>query len=404
MWPYNNSLQQKLIHIEGNGMTDNNVEEDLEQFQELLNCPEQNWLLGAGISFNAKIPLMYPLTNRVFELINNDTETLNLVNILKSQLPSNVHIEHILSHLGDYAAIASRSMTKKIDICGQEFTIECIEQSHNKILNHIANTIRYGYVGGDKKEIGDENNFIVNIEDHLIFIKTLFYNLRAGVNERRKPVRLFTINYDTLIEDALSLNKIPYWDGFSGGAVAYRSYKYGQIEPTGEAKAYVIKMHGSIDWYQTDDGSLWRVRDRDTYPSKNNRVLIYPQSTKYVATQKDPFSSQFDLFRKALSSSSYHVLIICGYSFGDEHINQEIFLSMSNPNNKTVLIAFCQEVENKIPDILDEWRKADWGKRIYIATQNGLYVGNNSAIKRKDGYDDWWTFSGMSVMMKEGVI
>lgn len=380
------------------------VDEEFEQFQELLNCPEQNWLLGAGISYNAKIPLMYPLTNRVVELLNDSPDVLKLVNILKVQLPQDVHIEHILSQLGDYSAIASRSVTKEISIGNTIFTLDQIESAHNEILNHIADTIRYGYVEGEKREVGDKDNFIVRIDDHFNFIKTLFYNLRAGINERRKPVRLFTTNYDTLLEDALSLNKIPYWDGFSGGAVAYRTYRYGQSEPVSEAKAYVVKMHGSIDWYQNDDGYLWRVRDRDTYPPKNRRVLIYPQSTKYVATQKDPFSSQFDLFRKAISSPSYNVLIVCGYSFGDEHINQEISLSMSNPDSKTVLLAFCQEINGSIPDVLNTWRKEVWGKRIYIATQEGLYVSDKPVLKRKEKYDDWWTFSGITTVMKEGVI
>ncbi|AHK19144.1 hypothetical protein BF17_07320 [Yersinia similis] len=380
------------------------VDEEFEQFQELLNCPEQNWLLGAGISYNAKIPLMYPLTNRVVELLNDSPDVLKLVNILKVQLPQDVHIEHILSQLGDYSAIASRSVTKEISIGNTIFTLDQIESAHNEILNNIADTIRYGYVEGEKREVGDKDNFIVRIDDHFNFIKTLFYNLRAGINERRKPVRLFTTNYDTLLEDALSLNKIPYWDGFSGGAVAYRTYRYGQSEPVSEAKAYVVKMHGSIDWYQNDDGYLWRVRDRDTYPPKNRRVLIYPQSTKYVATQKDPFSSQFDLFRKAISSPSYNVLIVCGYSFGDEHINQEISLSMSNPDSKTVLLAFCQEINGSIPDVLNTWRKEVWGKRIYIATQEGLYVSDKPVLKRKEKYDDWWTFSGITTVMKEGVI
>ncbi|MFA3758976.1 SIR2 family protein [Yersinia sp. 2466 StPb PI] len=382
----------------------NDVDEEFEQFQELLNCPEQNWLLGAGISYNAKIPLMYPLTNRVVELLNDSPDVLKLVNILKVQLPQDVHIEHILSQLGDYSAIASRSVTKEISIGDTIFTLDQIESAHNEILNNIADTIRYGYVEGEKREVGDKDNFIVRIDDHFNFIKTLFYNLRAGINERRKPVRLFTTNYDTLLEDALSLNKIPYWDGFSGGAVAYRTYRYGQSEPVSEAKAYVVKMHGSIDWYQNDDGYLWRVRDRDTYPKKNHRVLIYPQSTKYVATQKDPFSSQFDLFRKAISSPSYNVLIVCGYSFGDEHINQEISLSMSNPDSKTVLLAFCQEINGCIPDVLNTWRKEVWGKRIYIATQEGLYVSDKPVLKRKEKYDDWWTFSGITTVMKEGVI
>lgn len=383
-------------------MIDSTAEEELEQFQELLNCPEQNWLLGAGISFNANIPLMYPLTHRAIELISDKPEILKLVDTIKSQLPKDAHIEHILSHLGDYSAIASRSVTKSISIGEDEFGLEKIEYAHNEILNSIANTIRYGYVEG--KEIGDSNNFIVKIDEHFEFIKTLFYNFRAGINERRKPVRLFTTNYDTLLEDALSLNKIPYWDGFSGGAVAYRNYRYGQDEPLGDAKAFVVKMHGSIDWYQNDDGYLWRVRDRDTYPIKNQRVLIYPQSTKYIATQKDPFSSQFDLFRKAISSPSYNVLIVCGYSFGDDHINQEISLSMSNPDSKTVLLAFCQEVENKLPETLKTWLNGTWGNRVYIATQNGLHISNRKPIKRKEDYDDWWTFAGMTMVMKEGVI
>ncbi|MEI7214648.1 SIR2 family protein [Pectobacterium versatile] len=385
-------------------MKDDHTEDDLEQFQELLNCPEQNWLLGAGISYSAKIPLMYPLTNRVLELVKNDVDTLNLIQIIKSQLPPNLHIEHILSHLGDYAAIASRTLSKKIDICGETFSLDEIEKNHNVILKHIADTIRFGYIESPVKEIGHSNNYIVDIKEHFEFIQTLFYSLRAGINERRRPIRLFTTNYDTLLEDALSLNKISYWDGFSGGAVAYRSYKYGQNEPTSDAKAYVIKMHGSIDWFQHEDGSLWRIRDRDTYPKKNNRVLIYPQSTKYIATQKDPFSSQFDLFRKSLSAMSYHVLIVCGYSFGDEHINQEIYLSMSNPNSKTILLAFCQEVNNELPEVLNEWRSGSWGERVYIATQNGLYVADRTPVKRKDEYDDWWTFSGMTKVLREGVI
>ncbi|HBS5952148.1 TPA: SIR2 family protein [Klebsiella variicola] len=385
-------------------MKNSEIENDLEQFQELLNCPEQNWLLGAGISYSAKIPLMYPLTSRIMELIQEDAEAVNLITKIKSELPPNLHIEHILSHLGDYSAIASRTLKKEIEICKENFTLDCIEKNHNKILKYIADTIRYGYVEKPEKIIGDKDNFIVDIKEHFNFINTIFYSLRAGINERRKPIRLFTTNYDTLLEDALALNRIPYWDGFSGGAVAYRSYQYGQIEPMNDAKAHIIKMHGSIDWFQNDDGSLWRVRDRDTYPIKNNRVLIYPQSTKYIATQKDPFSAQFDLLRKSLNSLSYHVLIVCGYSFGDEHINQEINLSLSNPNNKTVLLAFCEEVDNKIPEVLDVWRCSDWGERVYVATQNGLYVGSKSPIKRKDEYDDWWTFSGMTKVLKEGVL
>lgn len=48
--------------------------------------------------------------------------------------------------------------------------------------------------------------------------------------------------------------------------------------------------------------------------------------------------------------------------------------------------------------------KGGLGKRIYIATQEGLYVSDKPVLKRKEKYDDWWTFSGITTVMKEGVI
>ena len=41
------------------------------QIEEHLKCSEQSWLLGAGISFDAKLPLMYPLTNKVSSIVSS---------------------------------------------------------------------------------------------------------------------------------------------------------------------------------------------------------------------------------------------------------------------------------------------------------------------------------------------
>jgi hypothetical protein len=162
-------------------------------------------------------------------------------------------------------------------------------------------------------------------------------------------------------------------------------------------------LHGSIDWYLGDDGKVWRVRDRDLYPDRAGRVLIYPQSTKYVATQRDPFAAQFDVFRRALSNGTDNVLAICGYSFGDDHINQEIEFAMSAATSKTTILAFCGEFP-VIPQMLDQWRKSSWGKRVYVMTQHGLYVGPVGPLHgRSDGKSlDWWTFGGVTKVLENG--
>ncbi|HLW56575.1 MAG TPA: SIR2 family protein [Bacteriovoracaceae bacterium] len=386
---------------------DDLIDDELfSQIDKHLECSEQSWLLGAGISFDAKLPLMYPLTNKVKKDVKNNNNELydNIIAPLFDELPESCHIEHVLSHLGDYAALAERNKEKKAAINGRGVELAALEEAHNIILESISNIIRCGYVEGRDGRADEEGTLsapIVDIESHFEFVDTLFNHASAGVYERRKTVNIFTTNYDTLLEDALALNKVPYWDGFAGGAVAHRIQRYGEPVPINGQRANLIKMHGSIDWFLCDKGYVWRVRDNDRYPKADRRVLIYPQATKYIATQQDPFSSQFDLFRKSLNSSQSNTLAVCGYSFGDDHINNEIEFAISKEENKTVLLAFL-ECRNEIPVCLEKWRRSSFGSRVLVVSLHGLYVGSQGPFKRKDDDDYWWTFKGVTSVLKNG--
>lgn len=386
---------------------DDLIDDELfSQIDKHLECSEQSWLLGAGISFDAKLPLMYPLTNKVKKDVKNNSNELydNIIAPLFDELPESCHIEHVLSHLGDYAALAERNKEKKAAINGRGVELAALEEAHNIILESISNIIRCGYVEGRDGRADEEGTLsapIVDIESHFEFVDTLFNHASAGVYERRKTVNIFTTNYDTLLEDALALNKVPYWDGFAGGAVAHRIQRYGEPVPINGQRANLIKMHGSIDWFLCDKGYVWRVRDNDRYPKADRRVLIYPQATKYIATQQDPFSSQFDLFRKSLNSSQSNTLAVCGYSFGDDHINNEIEFAISKEENKTVLLAFL-ECRNEIPVCLEKWRRSSFGSRVLVVSLHGLYVGSQGPFKRKDDDDYWWTFKGVTSVLKNG--
>ncbi len=386
---------------------DDLIDDELfSQIDKHLECSEQSWLLGAGISFDAKLPLMYPLTNKVKKDVKNNNNELydKIIAPLFDELPERCHIEHVLSHLGDYAALAERNKEKKAAINGRGVELAALEEAHNIILESISNVIRCGYVEGRDGRADEEGTLsapIVDIESHFEFVDTLFNHASAGVYERRKTVNIFTTNYDTLLEDALALNKVPYWDGFAGGAVAHRIQRYGEPVPVNGQRANLIKMHGSIDWFLCDKGYVWRVRDNDRYPKADRRVLIYPQATKYIATQQDPFSSQFDLFRRSLNSSQSNTLAVCGYSFGDDHINNEIEFAISKEENKTVLLAFL-ECRNEIPACLEKWRKSSFGSRVLVVSLHGLYVGSQGPFKRKDDDDYWWTFKGVTSVLKNG--
>ena len=275
---------------------------------------------------------------------------------------------------------------------------------HAIFLKWISDTIRWGYVHAHEdfpEQIGTREDPIVKVDWHQAFVSALFNRGQAGVSERRSAVKLFTTNYDTLLEDALSLCCFSYWDGFIGGAVAFRSHRYGENEPDLVGyRAHVIKLHGSIDWHLGEDERVWRVRDDDLYPNKSTRVIIYPQAAKYLATQRDPFAAQFDLFRRTLGTGSENVLAICGYSFGDEHINQEIELALQRPENKTTILAFSSSLN----PVLERWKTLPWAKRLYVITGDGLYVGNDGPLfpPLNGEKRDWWTFGGVTRILNSG--
>lgn len=379
----------------------------LKQVDQHLSHANQAWLLGAGVSCNSGLPLMAPLTKQVFKLAKGQAHE-QILKDLQSELHDSAHIEHMLSQLGDYTAIAIRVASRSVTIEGNTYVEKDLVAAHKAITNDIAKTIRWGYVEATdnvEEKVGGSENLIVSVEHHSKFVHALFEKRQAGLREPRKPVHFFTTNYDTLLEDALALGCYRYWDGFTGGAVAFREQKFGRAAPNDGLRAKVMKLHGSIDWILGDEGDVWRVRDTDLYPKRNGSVLIYPQSTKYVSTQRDPFAAQFSMLRELLGSRSELVFAVCGYSFGDEHINEELELALSLPVSKATLIAFCKESAQGLPKDLERWRQSRWGERVYVLTQRGLYWGSQGPLHQMDeGEHDWWTFQGTTRFLEDGGI
>ncbi len=349
---------------------------------------------------------MCSLTDRVFILAETEGQENDkkILEFLKNELPDDAHIEHILSQLGDRRTIAGRSKNNKATFGDVILDLVSLDELHQRILEWLAETIRWGYKpaeGNNLEIVGSREKPIVTVDDHKNFISAIFNRSQAGVAERRQAVRLFTTNYDTLIEDALAMERFSYWDGFSGGAVAFRSHRYGDNEPKNGYRAHVIKLHGSIDWRLDEGDRVLRIRDGDLYPEKKARIIIYPQSIKYLATQRDPFAAQLELFRRFLASREENVLAICGYSFGDDHINQEIEMALQHSENRTTILAFSQHLHC----ILDSWLKKPWGKRVYVITENDIFVGENQskASPANRSKHKWWTFDGVTKIINNGV-
>jgi hypothetical protein len=384
----------------------NDFEIMIENLSQHLSSDRQAWLFGAGISCDANIPLMYQLTYRVKDIIEKSNDiNKEIYKLLSDDLDKAAHIEHYLSHLGDLIALAGRSKNKSALIGNKNFQEKDLCFLHSEIVKAIGTTVRYGYrKSDDKEDIGTLDNSIIDISLHRKFIKALFQtreNLKS-----RSNITFFTTNYDTLFEDAMALEKSVVIDGFSGGAMGIWNPKEFETRTIPPNQYHFYKLHGSVDWYKNNEFGLVRARYGTKYLSNLSEIMIYPQATKYVETQKDPFASLFAQLRTVINSDEpNNVFITCGYSFGDDHINSEIEAALKLPSNKINIIAFFKE--NPEGDIvinktLDSWlQNTQFGKRIFVAGENGLYNNSLTPVGLNKKFN-WWKFSGLTEFLKTG--
>jgi len=373
-------------------------DEMIEELNKHLTCENQNWLFGAGISCGANIPLMKTLTKRVENLLP-DGDLKNLYNTISNDLTDNYHIEHVLSHIGDLIALSTRSRFGSVELKGTAHATDELVKLHSELVQQIGTTIRYGYSGADTaggipERIGSLENPIVDINNHRNFVKALLSS-RANLLAR-SSISIITTNYDTLMEDAFALEKMKVNDGFTGAAIGFWNPEMAFKDTSGIS---VIKLHGSVDWFKTDNG-LIRNRYGVNYLDNSSDVLIYPQATKYVETQKDPFATLFTKFRERLNSPLENVTICAGYSFGDYHINSEVDIALKLPGNKTTLIVFIDDIN----DVLSTWlRDKRIMEKIFVLTGKGIYHGSDNLIC-KSGMNtlNWWKFNNLVRFLKDG--
>jgi hypothetical protein len=141
-------------------------------------------------------------------------------------------------------------------------------------------------------------------------------------------VEIFTTNYDLLLEQALEEQRVPYFDGFIGSDSAFLDLESMADDDLPARWARLWKIHGSINWWMTAKKKIRRSRDA----VEGEQLLIYPSHLKYDQSRQMPYYAMIDRLRVFLRSDQC-VLITCGYSFGDEHINAYIGQGLSgNPN------------------------------------------------------------------------
>ena len=361
----------------------------ISQFLGLANNSDAlTFLMGAGCSKCAGLPLTNELTNKVLDSQKVDNQSKEILAAVKEQFDNGVgaNIEDYLSEIVDLLAITERRADREVKkntvwVGGAAYTADDLRNTSNQIKRAIAGAI-------ESK---------VNVGVHQTFVSSIHRPIRVGRQGPSQPVNYLVLNYDTIVEDALAMISIPYADGLSGGATAW--WDPNTFETPG-ISARVIKMHGSIDWYQISGETMpRRIGGSIQIPDQENvPLLIWPSSTKYQEAQLDPFAQLLDQARKAMRPTlgAQRLLVVCGYSFGDSHVNLEIEKALQESRGNLTVAAFTDR--DQPAGRLSEWREDNSVREQVLVFANGGFFHGDTVATSDKGLP-WWKFENLTKIL-----
>ena len=127
--------------------------------------------------------------------------------------------------------------------------------------------------------------------------------------------------------------------------------------------------------------------------------MIWPASTKYRETQRDPYAQLAEIARKALRPQLNKdlVLLVCGYSFGDSHINLELDRALHESAGQLAVLVFTSD-ETLSGQLLDWNNDAAIRDQVLIFSRRGFFHGTCHSVSPSDL--PWWKFEHVTRLLR----
>jgi hypothetical protein len=335
------------------------------------------FFFGAGTSMAVGLPGIQALTDNVDEKLQGEQRTQ--YRKVRAELPAGSNVEDVLDRIRIYRELIGKDEAKEyVGIKGPK-AAELLDAS-------VCRAICVAVSKGTVKEL----------KPHLILAQWL----RALHTNREKPVEIFTANYDLLFEQAMEIAGVPFFDGFVGSVAPFFVPESVEADENKiGASAYppkdwtrLWKIHGSVNWYmhRTASGDVERIsRLSGTEAREGQELVVFPSREKYAESRKLPFIAYQDRLRKILSSGECLVIVI-GYAFSDEHINEILFQGLrSNPR-----LAVAAFVHSDLSEKLNRYGEMHRNLTLYGPDKAcaGGKLANWSEPNRKRQETESWPF------------
>jgi hypothetical protein len=230
------------------------------------------------------------------------------------------------------------------------------------------------------------------LNEHVDFVR--------HIGRRAAPsVKVFSLNYDPLIERAASHARVRLVDGFWGSDQSYFDpsafeERIVRIRGTGRWKQFdetvrpihLLKLHGSLGWYECPTDGIRRCAFGVPPPAGTRRLMIPPQRRKASDTMHPPYSALWSEFRGCLGHDAAPInrLACIGYGFGDEHINAVIEGALGRTDFTLLIFA------KALPDIA--WIRWSLRPNVVVVTESRCSVQGLSG----PGHQDLWNFARLA--------
>lgn len=185
--------------------------------------------------------------------------------------------------------------------------------------------------------------------------RTILQKLVATRQPGQAAPWIFTTNYDLAIEwaaETIDLQVVNGFLGVHGRRFSPQSFDLGfrNTQARGEARfgvynVYLAKLHGSLTWCE-DAGQVYelqagvagsRIQAFLTDPAQTELgFMVMPRAAKYMQTVGYVLGELFRRFSEFLIRPQTS-LFVCGYGFGDEHVNRLLRSALLNPTLQLVI-------------------------------------------------------------------
>ncbi|MDD5177511.1 MAG: SIR2 family protein [Sterolibacterium sp.] len=215
-----------------------------------------------------------------------------------------------------------------------------------------------------------------------------------GGVRRDSPAEIFTPNYDLLFEQAFEQHPLPHFDGFVGSREPWFDLASIEHDSIPARWTRLWKLHGSINWEKSEETvngtNITRVV-RVTREAAAGKVMIFPSHLKYDQSRRMPYLAMLDRLRAFFHRTSVRNrgeagrqeddaprLIVCGYSFLDEHLN-EILLDGLRGNRNAQCFALMHSNLEDHPRVVEYAVKQG---NLTVLAKNGAVIGTRAGRYR----------------------